>query len=693
MTVLEAQEESDEQLNPPRKKICLSLSGLSEKRNQGGNRKSDTQPVGRANSGQITRHFQSNTGGKMLNELHRLGNNKRDTNCDVSSSDGGLKIATLCNLGNTCFLNSVLYTLRCTPSFLHNLHHLTTDLAAVTEKELSIKVKSSSLGRANSSSISSNSRSWSNKDLPSLASANAVSELNKPKIQLVTEKLHEVFSSLREQEARENYDPYQPDSFVQALRDVNTTFEGNQQQDAHELLVCVLDNIRETFQSLVKQREALKWNVKTSAAFEAEAAAAAELKRNDSGKRGSRGKIVVKKGKKGQQTRLSAAQTTLSLNGGKFTLEKQSSENGDSQLATSPTTSSPTNLEVENQKCFISEDFEGVSLLRTTCLECEQVTERKETFCDICVPVDCDRGDKDENGKQLDPSAIYKRAVVTSELLVDKNKYWCCECLRYNEARRAIHFPTLPRLLVLQLKRFTSVSGAMEKINNHMPTPLTLQCFCEDCLAAADQAKLANTSMTSQMSSSSATSSAQQNALPKKRHVYNLYSVIMHQGATMTAGHYVAYTRLPGESANTEYLECERDNVQRQQTSQESLTIGSQSNGSQTPQHDTKMPITSLLTTCFGNKSNLHEPHLRSSKQQQQMQQQQQQQLKKEGCQGNECCGIKHMARQETGTWLECDDEAVRVISLREFQEKLAPTLRNSATPYLLFYVKTETGT
>lgn len=36
---------------------------------------------------------------------------------------------------------------------------------------------------------------------------------------------------------------------------------------------------------------------------------------------------------------------------------------------------------------FIAEDFEGVSLLRTTCVECEQVTERKETFCDICVPI------------------------------------------------------------------------------------------------------------------------------------------------------------------------------------------------------------------------------------------------------------------------------------------------------------------
>ena len=40
-------------------------------------------------------------------------------------------IASLSNLGNTCFLNSVLYTLRFTPGFLHSLHHLVNDLGLV----------------------------------------------------------------------------------------------------------------------------------------------------------------------------------------------------------------------------------------------------------------------------------------------------------------------------------------------------------------------------------------------------------------------------------------------------------------------------------------------------------------------------------------------------------------------------------
>lgn len=88
----------------------------------------------------------------------------------------------------------------------------------------------------------------------------------------------------------------------------------------------------------------------------------------------------------------------------------------------------------------------------------------------------------------------------------------------------------------------------MEKINNHMPTPLNLQCFCEECNIAADQAKYGPSS------------SSNNSKEPPQRHVYNLYSVIMHQGATMTAGHYVAYTRVPGESAHIEYQQCELDN-------------------------------------------------------------------------------------------------------------------------------------
>lgn len=82
----------------------------------------------------------------------------------------------------------------------------------------------------------------------------------------------------------------------------------------------------------------------------------------------------------------------------------------------------------------------------------------------------------------------------------------------YTEAIRTISYPQLPRLLIIQLKRF---SGGMEKINSYIPTPFTLQCFCSSCFQKNEQSK---------------------------EHEYKLYSVITHVGATMCAGHYIAYT-------------------------------------------------------------------------------------------------------------------------------------------------------
>jgi len=78
------------------------------------------------------------------------------------------------------------------------------------------QAKSSSLGRTGVSLTSSSSRSWSSKDL--LALAGPTAEATKPRIQIATERLHELFMALRVSEARENNEPYQPDAFLQALR-------------------------------------------------------------------------------------------------------------------------------------------------------------------------------------------------------------------------------------------------------------------------------------------------------------------------------------------------------------------------------------------------------------------------------------------------------------------------------------------
>lgn len=102
---------------------------------------------------------------------------------------------------------------------------------------------------------------------------------------------------------------------------------------------------------------------------------------------------------------------------------------------------------------------------------------------------------------------------VYTEKFDCNDKYWCQVCLRFTEAYRKGSFPKLPRILIVQFKRFNS---QLEKINTYVPTPLTLECFCLTCLSSRGSAK---------------------------QHEYRLYSVIAHVGATMNRGHYIAFTR------------------------------------------------------------------------------------------------------------------------------------------------------
>ena len=179
----------------------------------------------------------------------------------------------------------------------------------------------------------------------------------------------------------------------------------------------------------------------------------------------------------------------------------------------------------------------------------------------------------------------------------------------------------------------------MEKINNYMPTPLVLECFCEECY---NEQSYRSGSVRSE-----------------SRHLYKLYSVIMHQGATMTAGHYVAYSRLPDVSAD--YNHCDRD-IKRQVPPQHSNSISEKPNS-----------FFKFLSRSKPNISDNKEASVKT------------------GCRSADCCGIRQGKHPVPGMWLECDDETVRVIPERELRDKLAHSPRNSATPYLLFYVKTTT--
>lgn len=178
-------------------------------------------------------------------------------------------VATLLNLGNTCFLNSVLYTLRFTPGFAHLLHHLAADLA---EKKL-LSVSAVGSGERKIGFLSSGSPGSRTKSLSSLSPYNVTTEDNgivieptKRKTLVLTERLHELFQTLHSAEHKGDLsEPFQADAFLQALREVNPLFQGNQQQDAHEL-VSLNNQLRtailyHSFWTLVSFSSCASWTI------------------------------------------------------------------------------------------------------------------------------------------------------------------------------------------------------------------------------------------------------------------------------------------------------------------------------------------------------------------------------------------------------------------------------------------------
>lgn len=151
--------------------------------------------------------------------------------------------------------------------------------------------------------------------------------------------------------------------------------------------MCLLDNIRETFQLLVRHRESQFGQNNGLSDFSSEHAADMQSECTNSNKRS-----ICKSRKKKKITTRGSSSCLIQSNLNGISVSSRPYENGHSEFLES--NGDINSHRPESKKCFISEDFEGVSLLRTTCLECEHVTERKETFFDICVPIDIDRSNE-----------------------------------------------------------------------------------------------------------------------------------------------------------------------------------------------------------------------------------------------------------------------------------------------------------
>lgn len=548
-----------------------------------------------------------------------------------STNNEHLTRASLCNLVNTCYLNSVLYTLRYAPGFLRKVHHLVTDLHQLNAILYQTKHKSSSLGRNIPSLTGSSSRSNSSKDLLSLGNVrNNDATTSKPDFQVIVDELHDLYLTMHNLEIRDSSEPCGPRAFKHAFVNKHKAFSGSQQQDAHEFLMCLLSSIGDTCQLMSKKIKELQYRENLTCSRISE-------------------KVPSSKEK---------TWSVRSWKKRKNQLGKDTTGSG-GDLSDDTTNNSETlDFTKLSLSCkLIDDDFEGVSILRTRCLECESVTERKEIFCDLCIPINGDI----EEGDRYAAENIFKDATVTSEYLSGANKYYCEKCFRYNEARREVCYQKLPRLLIFHLKRFMSSANGTEKINYYMPTPLEIPCFCDECCQLGDGNHI---------------------------HTYTLFSVIMHKGATMAEGHYVSFVR---DLTNyNDYLNCDLDYA-LPITSSTNISNNEKSTNNRLIKQ-TRFFKTKSSSDCENNGDGiiLMKNHSSSASTGGST-------SSNNICRSLQCCSIKTAGTKNNcidfkmssiHTWLECNDEIIRTFTSKEFEQQLADHKKVTSTPYLLFYVR-----
>ncbi|XP_072919323.1 ubiquitin carboxyl-terminal hydrolase 1 [Hemitrygon akajei] len=168
--------------------------------------------------------------------------------------------------------------------------------------------------------------------------------------------------------------------------------------------------------------------------------------------------------------------------------------------------------------------FQGQLVLRTRCLECECYSERRENFQDISVPVQ--ENDPKDKGSEISPEpkmeiktlnwAISQFASV--ERIVGEDKYFCENCHHYTEAERSLLFDKMPEVVTIHLKCFAACNSELEpygnlsKVNTPLLTPLTL--------------------------------SLEEWSTKEANDSYELFAVVMHNGVSISSGHYTAYIKM-----------------------------------------------------------------------------------------------------------------------------------------------------
>ncbi|TEB38768.1 cysteine proteinase [Coprinellus micaceus] len=151
--------------------------------------------------------------------------------------------------------------------------------------------------------------------------------------------------------------------------------------------------------------------------------------------------------------------------------------------------------------------FEGILTSETRCLTCETVSARDESFLDLSIDIE-----------QNSSVTACLRHFSASEMLCQKNKFFCDSCCDLQEAEKRMKIKKLPNVLALHLKRFKYQEdvGRYIKLNYRVAFPMELRLFnTVDDMENADR-------------------------------LYSLFAIVVHIGTGPHQGHYVSIIKTGG---------------------------------------------------------------------------------------------------------------------------------------------------
>lgn len=141
-------------------------------------------------------------------------------------------IGALQNIGNSCYMNAVLYALRFTPNFTHFIHHLMQNLGIIAD-EFSLDRESMCEYQNATVTLSRDIDNWDEILLQDSLDYRVIFAL------------HETFAQLTRSEVNTMESAIRPRNFQRAVYRVDDIFVPGTQQDSHEFLLSVLNSIRD----------------------------------------------------------------------------------------------------------------------------------------------------------------------------------------------------------------------------------------------------------------------------------------------------------------------------------------------------------------------------------------------------------------------------------------------------------------